>query len=67
MKTVTTWFILLAPFAILLVDYLVFWAFGTEATITGVVRAWSEESAWPEVIFLAGVVLLYAHLYRGWL
>jgi hypothetical protein len=65
MKSVTSWFVLTAPFLILLTDALVYLLFGYEATITGVVRSWHEKSYLPEVLFLVGCLLLYLHLFRN--
>ena len=64
MRDFTAYFILLAPLAILATDCFVWIRFGTEATITGVVRGWAEKSDWPEVVFVVGVVVLYYHLFR---
>lgn len=67
MRTITTWFILTAPWLILLCDYAVYRLDGYEATITAVVRDWHER--WPlltEGVFVLGVVLLWGHLYRRW-
>lgn len=64
MRQVTVWFILTAPFLILAVDGWVWWKFGSEHTITGVVRGWSEDSWLPEVFFLAGCLMLWLHLFR---
>ncbi len=65
MKQVTAWFILAAPILILAVDVWVYFRFGPDDTITGVVRDWSKESWLPEAVFLAGCLLLWLHLFRG--
>lgn len=65
MRTVTVWFILVAPIAILLFDVLLYILGGYTATITAVVRSWHEQSSWPEFLFLVGVLLLYSHFFRG--
>lgn len=66
MRTVTVWFVLLAPLVILLLDFLIYLFDGYSATITAVVRGWHEESRWPEFLFLMGCTLLYSHLFRNW-
>ena len=65
MRAVTIWFILTAPILILIVDWIVYFRWGQAATITGVVREWSKDSWLPEVVFMAGVLLLWLHLFRG--
>lgn len=67
MRTVTSYFVLLGPVAILAVDGIVLWAWGIDSTITGVVRGWAKQSAWPELLFVLGAGLLYCHLFRGWM
>ena len=62
----TAWFILLAPVAILLTDFLVYRLFGYDATITGVIRSWAAQSTWPLFIYVVGVVVLGLHLFTGW-
>ena len=66
MKQVTSWFILAAPLVILALDWLVYFRHGPEHTITGVVREWSKDSWLPEAVFMAGVFLLWIHLFRRW-
>lgn len=67
MRDITAWFILIAPLVILTMDGIVWWFCSSGCTITGVVREWAMESPWPEALYVLGVVVLYLHLFRGWL
>ena len=49
------------------VDIVIHHAIGHDATITAVVREWSESSIAPEIIYLVVALALYLHLFRGWL
>lgn len=65
-RDVTAWFIIVAPFLILYVDYVILVSVGVDATITGVTRSWSRVSNWPEFVYVSFTLLLYLHLFRGW-
>lgn len=65
-STVTAWFVLLAPVAILTVDWLVNYYVGYCGTITAVVRGWAAKTPWAEFLYVLGVTVLYLHLFRGW-
>ena len=62
----TSLFVLIAPIAILLIDFIVYWLYGYDATITGVVRSWAEKSTWPMFIYIIGTVILGLHFFTGW-
>ena len=66
MRDVTAWFVIVAPPLVLVADAVVFFLDGYEATITAVIRDWSEDSCIPEVVFIVGAVLLWGHLFRRW-
>lgn len=66
MRTLTVWFVLLAPIAILLLDAVIYLIDGYGSTITAVVRDWHEASRWPEFLFLAGCLVLWMHFFRNW-
>ena len=67
MRDLTAAFILLGPPLVLLADAALFWTVGEEATITHVVRTWACYSWWPEAVYILGALLLWGHLFRGWL
>lgn len=64
MRDVTAWFVLLGPPLVLLVDWLVYFRCGYPATITAVVREWHSQSVIPEVLFVAGIIILWLHLFH---
>lgn len=64
MQEVTAWFVILLIPIILVVDGIVWYWFGQQATITWVVRSYNEKSSWPEILYVVVFVAAYLHLFR---
>ena len=66
-RRITAFVTVAAPVSIIAFDVLMLAFFGSQTTITSVVRGWSVKSIWPEVVFILGAVGLYVHFFRNWL